>query len=84
MTKKYPQMKPLVRQMWQGKLINRLRQGEEFLQTSAYGIPDQERKLIMDGDEAIAQLKKLVGTCGNEKDVVALNVAIDAINEVWN
>ena len=84
MTKKYPQMKPLVWQMWQGKLINQLREGEEFLQTSAYGIPDQERKLIMDGDEAIAQLKKLVGTCGNEKDVVALNVAIDAINEVWN
>lgn len=44
----------------------------------------EERKSTMDGDEAIAQLKKLVGTCGNEKDVVALNVAIDAINEVWN
>lgn len=84
MTKKYPQMKPFVWQMWQGKLINQLREGEEFLQTSAYGIPDQERKLIMYGDEAIAQLKKLVDTCGNEKDVAALNVAIDAINEVWN
>lgn len=28
----------------------------------------EERKLTMDGDEAIAQLKKLVGTCGNELD----------------
>lgn len=71
-------------QMWRDELIKQLKAGEKARKIFATSLPEQEIVPSMGGDEAIEQIKALMDSCDNEKDIEALKIAIDAIDEVWN